>query len=94
MSNAKHAPSQDPFTRTQEENLPVFHLPGCPAERIETWSDTQPHRVDGGGRVVHPARDVKVTRCTDCGAHLVTTLDGERVDAIPRRQEVKERGQQ
>jgi hypothetical protein len=38
------------------------HLEGCPAERTETYTDVTPP----------PERDeVRISRCLDCGAHLV-----------------------
>lgn len=49
------------------------HLEGCPANRIESYPASKPHRVeDGNGNAIVTTRTVTVVRCVTCG--------GQRVD--------------
>lgn len=57
-----------PATRTDEPPAALperEHRQGCPGQRIERY----PERTPATDKA--PARDVVVTRCLDCGGHLI-----------------------
>lgn len=59
--------------RAKKKTDPLHHLEGCPenADRVEVYEDRQ---VTGELR----GQLVEVTRCQDCGAHMVRNLEGAR----------------
>ena len=53
-------------TKRQHRQLPLDHLQGCPAERVESYHAHRPARE--GQREGDP---VTVTRCIECAAETV-----------------------
>jgi hypothetical protein len=62
-------------TRTDERKFVLperEHRAGCPAERIERYRE----RIPATDKA--PGREVVVTRCIDCGGHLIDTFKPEQ----------------
>jgi hypothetical protein len=69
--------TKEPEERIVKASTRLNHLERCPAERIEAYHETRPPRP----AQAIPAQPVTVTRCIDCGAHVVD--DGHRWTGDP-----------
>jgi hypothetical protein len=57
----------------------LLHLEGCPADRIEAYHEMRPARPAQG----IPSQPLTVTRCIDCGAHVIDEGHRWRGEAEP-----------